>query len=139
MRNKPSVPGYAGPHLTPLKAIAAFCRQCFGGQAKDCASTGCPFWPYRQGTIPEGASRQMVRIIKSYCAGCLPAENPKDCSACVEYRGLAPCPCWPYRLGRNPYIGPEVREMRRRRAVEQYQLAGGEARFRPRTDARPTA
>lgn len=139
MRNKPSIPGYSGPRLTPLRAIATFCRECFGGPAKDCAATDCIFHPYRQGTIPEGASRQLVRVIKRYCEGCLPGESPAGCSACVEYRGLAPCPCWPYRLGRNPYLGPEVREMRRRRAVEQLQFAAQDGKFRPRIDERPSA
>lgn len=139
MKCNRSVPGFEGKRLTPLRTIATFCRECFGGPAKDCAATDCIFHPYRQGTIPEGASRQLVRVIKRYCEGCLPKESPASCTACVEYRGLAPCACWPYRMGRNPYIGDEQRSKLRQHAREQYQLAGGEARFRPRIDERPSA
>ncbi len=139
MKRKPSVPGFTGKRRTPLQAIATFCRECNGGPAKDCKTTDCIFHPYRQGTIPEGASRQLVKVIRQYCQGCLPMESPAGCTACVEYRGLAPCPCWPFRLGRNPYVGPEQREKLRRQALEQYQLAGGEARFRPRIDGSPPA
>lgn len=140
MKKQPTVPGFTGPRLTPLRAIAAFCRECFGGPAVDCASVECPFFKYRTGTIEDGASRQLVRVIKRYCAEqCLPQESPAGCTACVEYRGLASCACWPYRMGRNPYIGDEQRSKLRQHAREQYQLAGGEARFRPRIDGRPSA
>jgi len=140
MKKQPTVPGFTGKRRTPLQSIATFCRECFGGPAVDCAAMDCIFHPYRQGTIPEGASRQLVKVIKRYCAEqCLPQESPAGCTACAEYSGLAPCACWPYRMGRNPYIGDEQRSKLRQHAREQYQLAGGEARFRPRIDERPSA
>jgi len=139
MNKQPSIPGFAGPRLTPLRAIATYCRECFGGLASDCTPTDCIFWLYRTGTIPEGASRQLVRIIKSYCAGCLPGENPAGCSACIEYRGLAPCACWPFRMGRNPYYGDEQREKLRQHALRQLELTGSQALFAPRIDATPPA
>ncbi len=139
MKKQPSIPGFTGKRLTPLRAIATFCRECFGGPAKDCTSVDCPFHPYRTGIIPGGASRQIVKVVKSYCAGCLPRENPSGCSACVEYRGMAPCACWPFRNGKNPYYGPEQREKLRRHAQDRLTLLGSQAIFAPRIDATPPA
>ncbi|MEF3696435.1 helix-turn-helix transcriptional regulator [Desulfolutivibrio sp.] len=126
-------------HLSPLRVIATFCRECFVGPAKACTAKSCVFWPYRRGTIPDGSSRELVKVIKEYCAGCLPEENPSGCSAGGEYRGLPPCPCWPFRMGRNPYIGPEVQEKRRQHALGQLNLLGSQALFAPGLDATPPA
>ncbi len=124
MKIKPSVPGYAGKRRTPLQSMATFCRQCFGGPAGECPSRDCIFWPYRTGTISEGASRNLVQVIRQYCQGCLAMENPAGCAAGGDYLGNPACPCWPYRLGRNPYHGDVQREKLRQHAQRQLELTG---------------
>ncbi|NDY55254.1 hypothetical protein G3N56_00650 [Desulfovibrio sulfodismutans] len=127
MKNKPSVPGYAGKRRTPLQAIAAFCRECFGGPAGACASADCPFHPYRQGTFPDGASRNVVAVVRRYCEGCAAADAPGGCTAGGVSPGLEPCPCWPFRLGRNPYVGAGRQESPRQQAPQQLGLADAQA------------
>ena len=47
----------------PVKAIRAFCVDCFGGQAKEvarCNSTICPLHPFRFGKNPYRAKRELT-------------------------------------------------------------------------------
>lgn len=40
---------------TPLKAIKAFCKECFGGQVREvkrCTAIKCPLYEYRLGKNP---------------------------------------------------------------------------------------
>lgn len=132
------LPGFEGKRRTPLLAIRTFCLACMGGSAQlvaECPSTTCRLYAYRAGAIEPGADRRLLRVIKTYCAGqCLAGEDPVGCTAGKGYLDLGPCSLWPYRRGRNPHYGDERREKLRRHAQEQYQLAGREARFRPRID-----
>ncbi|QAZ69670.1 hypothetical protein [Solidesulfovibrio carbinolicus] len=92
------------------------------------------------GVIEQGADRRLVRVITGYCREqCQPGEEPATCTAGKVFMDLEPCVLWPFRTGRNPYISAEQREKLRRHAQEQYQLAGGGARFRPRTIETPRA
>jgi hypothetical protein len=109
---------YQGKRLSPLKAIRSFCRWCCGGSAPEvplCPSTGCAFHPYRKGTIPPGASRQLMRVFKARCLECAADHDPASCDAFQTYEIHPPCPCWPYRLGRNPNYCEKAREQRRER------------------------
>ena len=137
MTKKPVVPGFDGKRRTALESIRRFCLACMGGSAPlvaECASPACAFHGHRMGVIEQGADRRLVRVIAGYCREqCQPGEDPAACTAGKVFMDLEPCPCWPFRTGRNPYISAEQREKQRQRAQEQYNLAGGEARFRPRT------
>ena len=137
MTKKPVVPGFEGKRRTALESIRRFCLACMGGSAPlvaECASPACAFHGHRMGVIEQGADRRLVRVIAGYCREqCQPGEDPAACTAGKVFMDLEPCPCWPFRTGRNPYISAEQREKQRQRAQEQYNLAGGEARFRPRT------
>ena len=141
MTKKPVVPGFEGKRRTALESIRRFCLACMGGSAPlvaECASTTCTFHGYRMGVIEEGADRRLVRVIAGYCREqCQPGEEPATCTAGKVFMDLEPCGLWPFRTGRNPYISAEQREKLRRHAQEQYQLAGGGARFRPRTIETP--
>ena len=136
MTKKPVVPGFQGKRRTALESIRRFCLACMGGSAPlvaECASPACAFHGHRMGVIEQGADRRLVRVIAGYCREqCQPGEDPAACAAGKVFMDLEPCACWPFRTGKNPYISAEQREKQRQRAQEQYQLAGGEARFRPR-------
>ena len=108
--------GYEGKRLTPLAAIRTVCRSCMGNSAQlvaDCSSDACPLHPYRSGVIEPGASRRLLRIIKTFCATCAADGDVAACTAGKPYLDLPVCPVWPYRLGRSPYISASVREKRR--------------------------
>jgi len=137
MKNKPVVRGFEGKRRTALESIRRFCLACMGGSAPlvaECVSPACAFHGHRMGVIEQGADRRLVRVITGYCREqCQPGEEPATCTAGKVFMDLEPCVLWPFRTGRNPYISAEQREKQRQRAQEQYNLAGGEARFRPRT------
>ena len=143
MTKKPVVPGFDGKRRTALESIRRFCLACMGGSAPlvaECASPACAFHGHRMGVIEQGADRRLVRVIAGYCREqCQPGEDPAACTAGKVFMELEPCPCWPFRTGRNPYISAEQRERQRQRAQEQYHLAGGEARFRPKPAGTPAA
>ena len=106
---------YEGERRSPLEAIRAFCLCCCGESKHDvrlCPSTGCAFHAYRAGIIPPGAARSLLKIVKARCLDCMP-DGAAKCDAFQACDIHPPCPCWPFRLGRNPNIGPEVREKRR--------------------------
>ena len=68
-----AVPGFDGPRKTAFESIRLFCIGCMGGSfalVTDCQSTDCAFHSYRSGTIEAGASRRLLRVIRSYCDGC---------------------------------------------------------------------
>jgi len=47
---------------TPIKAIRAKCMDCTCHQLKEireCHLTECPLWPYRMGTRPSDADRNL--------------------------------------------------------------------------------
>ncbi len=137
------LPGFEGKRRTPLLAIRAFCVECMGGSAQlvaECAASTCPFHGQRMGTIDPGASRRLLKVIKSYCAGqCQSQEDPAGCSAGKGYLGLAPCPCWPYRLGRNPYFSEKARAERRERGLKYGFGAAQEPVSLSRIDETPPA
>jgi len=108
--------GYEGKRLTPLAAIRSMCRSCMGNGAQlvaDCVSEACPLHPYRSGAIEAGASRRLLRVIKTFCATCAADSDAAACTAGRAYLSLPACPLWPYRLGRSPFVSAEVRERRR--------------------------
>ena len=130
---KPVVPGYDGERKTPLEAIRAHCVRCQGGSfalVSDCNSPACPFYAYRSGAISEGASRRLLRVIKSYCDACAPDGDAAGCTAGKCYLDLAACTLWPFRRGRSPYYSEKTREACRARALS---LFGGarDAESRP--------
>lgn len=134
-----SVANFDGPRRTALESIRAFCLQCMAGARSlvaDCPSTECGFYGYRMGSISDGAPRQLLKVVKSYCAACAPEGDVGGCTAGRCYLSLDPCPVWPFRFGKNPHIGREQRDKLRQHAQRQYKLAGGEARFRPRIGGR---
>ena len=91
-----------------------------GGQRNlvaDCPSTGCIFFNYRMGEIADGASRRLLKVIRSYCVGCALGGDVAGCTAGKIYLDLLPCPIWPYRRGVSPYYSAEAREQRRTRAI----------------------
>lgn len=143
MKNKPVIRGFEGKRRTALESIRRFCLACMGGIAPlvaECASTTCTFHGHRMGVIEQGADRRLVRVIAGYCREeCQPGEDPAACTAGKVFMDLEPCVLWPFRTGRNPYITQAQRDKLRRHAQEQYNLAGGEARFRPRTAGTPAA
>lgn len=117
---------YQGKRQSPLASIRAFCVWCCGGSSPEvvaCPSTKCAFHPYRMGSIPPGASRSLVRIIKARCADCKP-EGAAECDAHQPYALHPPCPAWPFRLGGNPNIGPEQREKLREQGKRQMNFTG---------------
>lgn len=133
MKSKPAVPGFDGPRKTALESIRLFCVGCMGGQRNlvaDCPSTGCMFFPYCMGEIANGASRRLLRVIRSYCDGCASGGDVAGCTAGRNFLDLAPCPLWPFRAGSNPYYGDKRRERLREHAIR----SGSEANFRPRLD-----
>ncbi len=136
-KTKPPVPGYDGSRKTALESIRLFCVQCMGGQRNlvaDCPSTGCIFFNYRMGEIADGASRRLLKVIRSYCDGCAPGGDVAGCTAGKIYLGLSPCPIWPFRSGRSPYYSAEAREQRRARAISLFGTATQEADSFPRID-----
>jgi len=136
-KSKPAVPGYDGPRKTALESIRLFCVGCMGGSfalVAECPFTACIFYPYRMGAIEAGASRRLLKVIKSYCDGCAPGGDVAGCTAGKIYLDLAPCPIWPYRRGVSPYYSPEAREQRRARAISLFGSATQEADSAPRMD-----
>lgn len=128
-----AVPGFDGPRKTALESLRLHCVQCMGGQralVTECPSSGCLFFPYRSGSIEDGADRRLLRIIKGYCEACEPDGNPSACTACKKFLDLDPCWVWPFRTGRSPYYGEGRREKLRQHAL----ASGSEAYFRPRLD-----
>ena len=87
--------------LTPVRSIRAKCLACCLDQPKEariCAATECPVWPYRLGKRPGrpgDAFRTPVKSIRAKCLDC--AEGPKDVRDCP-----VDCALWPYRMGRRP-------------------------------------
>jgi hypothetical protein len=128
MQNRPAVPGFDGVRQTPHQAVAAFCRECFGGPAGACASSACLFWAYRLGNAADGPAGRLVAVIRRYCEGCLAPEDPAGCTAGRADRMCTPCPCWPYRMGRNPYQGGVRRPASPRTPVRQLELTAGQVR-----------
>ena len=129
-KTKLAVTGFDGPRKTALESIRLFCVQCMGGQRNlvaDCLSTGCIFFNYRMGEIADGASRRLLRVIRSYCDGCAPGGDVAGCTAGKIYLALSPCPVWPFRSGRSPYYSAEAREQRRARAISLFGTATQEA------------
>ena len=134
-KDKPALPGFDGPRKTALESIRLFCVQCMGGSPSlvtDCPSSNCVLYPYRSGAIADGASRRLLKVIKTFCDGCAPCGDVAGCTASRCYLSLDPCPVWPFRNGTNPYIGRVQREKLRQHAQKQLDLVGREARFRPR-------
>ncbi|KAF0231749.1 MAG: hypothetical protein FD177_2720 [Desulfovibrionaceae bacterium] len=110
----------------PLQAIRAFCLWCSGGsplEVRLCPANGCAFYPYRGGVIAPGASRSLLKAIKTRCLDCKP-DGAADCDAFEAYETHPPCPCWPFRMGRNPNIGAEQREKQRRQGKRQMNFTG---------------
>ena len=125
---------FQGKRRSPLVAIRAYCVWCCGGSSPEvaaCPSGTCPFHPYRLGSIPPGASRSLVRVIKAKCADCRP-EGAKDCDAYMAHGIHEPCPCWPFRLGRNPNVGKEQRAKLRAHGKRLMNFTGSQAEIAPR-------
>ena len=139
MKAKPAVPpGFDGPRKTALESIRLHCVQCMGGSfalVADCPSTACLFFPYRSGVIEAGASRRLLKAIRSYCDGCAPGGDVAGCTAGKCYLSLSACPVWPFRSGRSPYYGEGRKERLREHAIR----SGSEANFRPRLDGKGPA
>ena len=134
MKTRPAVPGFDGPRKTALESIRLHCVQCMGGSfalVTDCPSPACLFFPYRSGAIEAGASRRLLRVIRSYCDGCAPGGDVAGCTAGRCYLDLFPCPVWPYRRGVSPYYSAEAREQRRARAISLFGTATQEADSAP--------
>lgn len=115
-RKSATLGGYEGKRLTPLAAIRAICRSCMGNSSQlvaDCVSDACPLHPYRSGVIEPGASRRLLRIIKTFCASCAADGDAAGCAAGRAHLDLLPCVLWPYRLGKSPFVSARVREKRR--------------------------
>lgn len=130
MKAKPAVPGFDGPRKTALESIRLFCIGCMGGSLSlvtDCPSTACMFFPYRSGAIEPGASRRLLKVIRTCCDGCAPDGDVAGCTAGKIYLDLLPCPIWPFRSGRSPYYSAEAREQRRARALSLFGSATQEA------------
>jgi len=136
-KSKSAVPGYDGPRKTALESIRLFCIGCMGGSfalVAECPSVDCIFYPYRSGAIEPGASRRLLRVIRSYCDGCAPGGDVAGCTAGKVYLALAPCPVWPFRRGVSPYYSAEAREQRRTRAISLFGTTTQEAVSAPRID-----
>lgn len=134
MKYIPGINLYEGRKLTPLRAIAAFCKFCSGDDPREvklCPSVSCPLYPYRLGRLPENGSSNLLAVIKSYCFGqCLPGGYSEvvDCGGHVN--GTHPaCPLWPYRLGTNLHFSAEARKTRSRRAKNQPRQAAQQGKF----------
>jgi len=123
MKAKSAVSGYDGPRKTALESIRLFCIQCMGERfslVTGCPSVDCIFYPYRMGVIPDGASRRLLRVIRSYCDICAPGGDVAGCAAGRCFLDLSACPIWPFRSGRSPYYSAEAREQRRARALSLF-------------------
>jgi len=134
---KLAVPGFDGPRKTALESIRLFCIGCMGGKfslVTDCPSVDCIFYPYRMGIIPDGASRRLLKVIKTCCDGCAPGGDVAGCTAGRNFLDLTPCPIWPYRRGVSPYYSVEAREQRRTRALSLFGNAAHGADSGPRID-----
>ena len=141
-KTKLAVTGFDGPRKTALESIRLFCVQCMGGQRNlvaDCPSVDCAFHAYRSGVIEAGASRRLLRVIRSYCDGCAPGGDVAGCTAGKIYLDLSPCPIWPFRSGRSPYYSAEAREQRRARAISLFGTATQEADSGPGFHGNTTA
>jgi hypothetical protein len=115
---------FQGKKRTPLRSIRKYCLWCCGGDRKavaECLDIECVFKPYRLGKIPEGANRNLLKVINAKCRQCVCGElkNIRECSAFRDYQFTELCAIWPYRLGKNPYFSRETREKRRCRAKAQ--------------------
>jgi len=136
----PAVPGYDGPRKTALESLRLFCIGCMCGsfsQVSDCPSVDCAFYLYRMGIIEDGASRRLLKVIKTYCDGCAPGGDVAGCAAGKNYLDLVPCPVWPYRRGVSPYYSAEAREQRRARTIPLFGTAAQEADYAPRMETEP--
>jgi len=136
-KSKPAVPGFDGPRKTALESIRLFCLGCMGGARSlvaECPSEDCIFYLYRSGAIEPGASRRLLKVIRSYCDACAPGGDVAGCTAGKIYLDLSPCPIWPFRSGRSPYYSAEAREQRRTRAISLFGSATQEADSAPRID-----
>ena len=127
---KPALRGYDGPRKTSLESIRLHCKQCMGDHLaliRDCATGACALHPYRSGEIEEGASRRLLKVIRSFCDTCAADGDVGGCGAGKTYQSLPPCPLWPYRTGRSPYVTQRVRDQRRARAVQSRFWETGQA------------
>jgi len=118
-------PNFQGKRRSPLDGIRAYCIWCCGGsslEVKACPATGCDLHPYRQGVIPAGASRSLMKVIKARCLDCMP-DGAAGCDAFQDFEHHPACPLWPFRLGRNPNYGTTQREERRDRGKKQMNFA----------------
>ena len=97
--------------ITPLRALRAKCLWCCDGQRvepKRCPATDCPIHPYRCGSIPDGASRNLIPVIRAKCLEC--ADGPadvRDCDGCPD-PVHGPCPLHPFRFGKRPVTAMET-------------------------------
>ena len=83
MKTKPAVPGFDGPRKTALESIRLFCIGCMGGSfalVAECPSVDCIFYPYRSGAIEPGASRRLLKVIRSHCDICAPGGDVAGCT-----------------------------------------------------------
>lgn len=130
MKTRPAVPGYEGARKTALESIRLHCVQCMGGSftlVTDCRSSDCVFHQYRSGAIEAGASRRLLKVIKTFCDICAPGGDVNSCTAGRRYMDLSPCPVWPFRRGVSPYYSAEAREQRRARAISLFGIVTQEA------------
>lgn len=119
--------------MTPLQSLRSYCLWCCGESAKEvrlCPSPKCVLYPYRLGTIPKGASRQLTKVIKSRCREC--CERPKDCDAGKPYMMHPPCHLWPFRMGRNPNVSEETRQKLREHGKRLVRFPGSQPESGPR-------
>jgi len=112
---------FTGKRRTPLTAIRAYCLWCCGNSSREvelCPSTDCALYFYRLGKIPAGASRRLLKVIRSRCLECVdgPGEVTR-CAAHEAFAGQPPCPLWLYRFGRNPNISEKARTKRRKQGL----------------------
>lgn len=129
-KNKPALSGYDGPRKTALESIRSHCRQCMGDNLaliRECQTKGCALHSYRTGEIETGASRRLLKVIRSFCDTCAAEGDVSGCTAGRVFLALPPCPLWPYRTGRSPYTSEKVREQRRARAVQSRFWETGQA------------
>lgn len=139
---KPAVPGFDGPRKTALESIRLFCIGCMGGSfalVTKCPSVNCAFHAYRSGAIEAGASRRLLKVIRSYCDGCALGGDVAGCTAGRNFLDLTPCPIWPFRSGRSPYYSAEARAQRRARAISLFGNATQEADSGPGFHGNATA
>lgn len=65
----------------PVKAIRAFCVECFGGlnsEIKKCQSIDCPLFPFRMGKNPYRTKREMTQEQKEAAAERLAKARKKE-------------------------------------------------------------